>query len=187
MKKLPGKRRDVGLFGIITRSDLQEILVRARAGQGAGPGGYVRNPENAIRDAALIAWEYESGKRVSEFTGRKYHEDLYIGLTMDKWRISRVGGESVLQFYIRILKRGRRKKICSKCNTKNGAESKYCRGCGHNLQDIAYDYHMKEVWKWKDLLLEDPLLNIFWIGFSTCKPKIINAESSQLAANMPDE
>jgi hypothetical protein len=120
---MPGKRRDVALFGIISRAAFAEILKKARAGLGSGsPLGYVREPENAIRDAALLAWEYLSGKRVSEFTGRQYYEDLYIGLTMDKWRISKVGDKDVLQFYIRILKRGRRKK--SAPNAKPRTEPK---------------------------------------------------------------
>ena len=154
---MPGKRRDIESFGIGNRSDIQEILTNARAGQGSGcPEGYVRNPENAIRDAALVAWEYISNKRVSEFTGRKYHDDVYVGLTMDKWRLNKVGEKGVLQFYIRILKRGRRHKICSKCKTKNGAESKFCRTCGLPLAEIPFDYHLKEVWKWKDIRLDDP-------------------------------
>lgn len=165
---MPGKRRDVALFGIISRAAFAEILKKARAGLGSGSElGYVREPENAIRDAALLAWEYLSGKRVSEFTGRKYYNDVYIGLTTDKWRISKVGEKEVLQFYIRILKRGRRKKICPECQTKNGTENKYCKACGASLQNAEFDYHMKEVWKWKNILLNDPFTTyiVEWLNY----------------------
>ena len=153
----PGRQRDVALFGVINRTDFHVILKKARAGQGSGNEfGYVREPENAIRDAALLAWEYLSGKRISEFVGRQYYDDLYIGLTMEHWRISKIANKDVLQFYIRILKRGRRKRLCTQCKTENASASKFCKDCGASLNDATYTFKAKEIWKWKDLLLEDP-------------------------------
>ena len=154
---MPGHRRDVALFGIITRTEFAEILLKARKGLGSGSElGYVREPENAIRDAALLAWEYLSGKRVSEFTGRHYYEDTYIGLTMDKWKVSKIGDADVLQFYVRILKRGRRKKICPGCQARNSTGNTFCNKCGASLKDAQLDGKLKEVWKWKNLGLSDP-------------------------------
>jgi integrase len=154
---LPGKRRDIQLFAIINRSDYAKILKKARAGYGSGSEtGYAREPDNAIRDAALLAWEYLSGKRVSEFVGRKYYDDLYIGLTMDKWKISKIGDTEVLEFYIRILKRGRRKRKCIDCETENSSEAKFCQNCGINLKDAKTIFNAKEVWKWKAIRLDDP-------------------------------
>lgn len=169
---MPGQRRDVALFGIITRTEFAEILLKARAGFGSGSElGYVREPENAIRDAALLAWEYLSGKRVSEFVGRIYYEDTYLGLTMDKWKISKVGDVDVLQFHIRILKRGRRKKICPSCQLRNATENKFCRSCGSSLADAQFDTKLKEVWKWKDLDLRDPftVYILEWLNYLKAK------------------
>lgn len=154
---MPGHRRDVALFGIIRRSDFAEILKKARAGLGSGSElGYVREPQNAMRDAALLSWEYLSGKRVSELVGRKFGEDVYGGVTMADWKISKVGETDVLQFHVRILKRGRRKKLCPNCQTKNPTGNKFCKSCGASLENAVLDSHLKEVWKWKDLRLDDP-------------------------------
>jgi len=154
---MPGQRRDTELFGIITRTEFATILEKARKGLGSGSElGYVREPENAIRDAGLLAWEYLSGKRVSEFVGRKFYDDLYIGLTMDKWKLNKVAGVDVLQFYVRILKRGKRKKVCSSCQVLNPAGNKFCKACGANLMQASYDSHLMEVWKWKNIRLDDP-------------------------------
>jgi hypothetical protein len=154
---MPGRRRDVALWGIIRRSDFAEILKKARAGLGSGSEqGYVREPENAIRDAALLAWEYLSGKRVSEFVGRVYYEDTYLGLLMDRWKITKVGETDVLQFHVRILKRYRRKKLCPRCQEKNPSGHKFCKSCGASLENATWDSHLKEVWKWKDIALSDP-------------------------------
>ena len=165
---MPGKRRDVNSFGIATRTEVQQYLEEARRGLGSGnPNGYSRNPEYAIRDAALLAWEFESAKRISEFVGRKYYEDVYAGLTMDHWKTGKVGDDDVLQFYIRILKRGRRKRVCPSCNQVNSSETKFCRNCGVDLTKAPLTAHFKEVWKWKNLLLSDPFTQYIldWLNY----------------------
>jgi hypothetical protein len=163
-----GRRRDVASFGINTRADLQEILTKARAGLGSGSElGYVREPENAIRDAAFLAWEYISGKRVSEFVGRKYLDDIYVGLTMDHWKISKVGNTEVLQFYIRTLKRNRRKQLCPSCQTLNASKAKFCKDCGHTLTGSEVTVKTKEIWKWKDIRLSDSFAHYIldWLNY----------------------
>lgn len=153
---MPGTRRDVELFGIITRTDFLELLKKARAGLGSGSElGYVREPDNAIRDAALLAWEYLSGKRVSEFVGRQYYDDIYIGLTMDHWRITKIGDRELLQFYIRILKRYKRQKKCLQCQTINPSGNGFCKKCGTSLLKAEFSNKIKEIWKWKDLATDD--------------------------------
>lgn len=169
---MPGQRRDVALFGIITRTAFAEILLKARAGLGSGSElGYVREPQNAIRDAALLSWEYLSGKRVSEFVGRHYYEDTYLGLTMDKWKISKIGETTVLQFYVRILKRGRRKKICPGCQARNSSSNVFCNKCGAGLQSAQLDSKLKEVWKWKNLDLSDSFTTYImeWLNYLQAK------------------
>ena len=165
---MPGTRRTPDSFGTANRTQQAEIIKRARQGLGSGnPEGYIRNPEYAIRDAALLAWEVESGKRVSEFVGRKYFDDVYVGLTTDHYRISKVGDVDVLQFYIRILKRGRRKRVCLTCNTKNAPSSKFCHQCGADLTKGLIVANSKEVWKWKNLLLSDPFTQYIldWLNY----------------------
>ncbi len=170
---LVGKKRRSGRdFPVITRLEFAEYLKKARAGLGSGSEhGYAREPENAIRDAALLAWEYVSGKRVSEFTGRIYYEDVYPGLTMDHWRIGKTGEADVLQFYIRILKRGRRKKVCPGCHETNSSESGFCRKCGASLQNAQLEGKLQEVWVWKDLPLDDPFTAYIleWLNYLKAK------------------
>ena len=96
-------RRSAEYFGIINRSDFEEILIEARKGKGSGnENGYIREPQNAIRDSALLAFEYITGKRISELVGRDYFDDVYLGLTMDRIRLTTIGETQVLQFKVRI-------------------------------------------------------------------------------------
>ena len=165
---MPRPRRNIALFRIINRTEYAEILKKARAGLGSGSErGYVRQPENAMRDAGLAAWEYLSGKRISEFVGRKYMNDLYVGLTMDHWRIGKIADVDVLQFYIRILKRGRRKKLCPTCKAKNPSDGKFCKSCGGSLEQAQFSFNAEEIWKWKDLRLDDPFTTYImeWLNY----------------------
>jgi hypothetical protein len=163
------ERRNSDTFGIYNRTQIAEILANARKGLGSGnPNGYVRNPEYAIRDAALEAFEYILGKRVSEFTGRKYYEDVYAGLTTDHCRIGKDGPDDVLQVYIRILKRSKRKKECPTCKKLCSCDSKFCPGCGTDIsKQPKTAAHMKEVWKWKTIRLSDPfsVYIIEWLSY----------------------
>jgi hypothetical protein len=173
-------RRTSDTFGIYTRTQIAEILEKAKAGQGSGnPNGYVRNPEYAIRDAALEAAEYLLGKRVSEYTGRKYYEDTYSGLTV-QWnpdgtfakeshvRIGKDGPDDVLQFYVRILKRAKRKKKCLDCQKLCDCQAKFCPQCGADILKIPKTAaHMKQVWKWKNISLSDPFTKYIldWLNY----------------------
>lgn len=168
-RKLTGKRRNADDFGVINRTDFEKILINARHGKGSGnENGYVREPQNAIRDTALLAFEYITGKRISELTGRKYFKDLYLGLTFpDNVRLTTIGEFQVLQYKVRILKRGRRKKKCLRCEQKNASTSAFCRGCGASLANSELIKPTKEVWKWKNISLDDPFSKyvLEWIHY----------------------
>lgn len=157
-------------IGIKTRSEMEQIILSARKGKGSGnPNGYVREPQNAIRDAALLAFEFEAAKRVSEFTGRKYFDDVYAGLTMEHIRYSKTGSTEVLQFKVRILKRGRRKKECLRCKKTSSRESQFCRHCGASLKNAELVTPKKQIWKWKDLRTDSPFFKYIkeWLDYLT--------------------
>jgi ribosomal protein L40E len=169
---MPGQRRDAESFGTITRTLYSEILAKARRGEGSGhANGYIRQPELAIRDAALAAWEYLSAKRVGEFVGKKWVDDVYVGLTLDKVRYARVGQDEVLQFYIRILKRGKQGKICLRCNTRNTLSNHFCKDCGGSLANAKPTMKVKAIWRWKSILRSDPFCAYIeeWINYLKSK------------------
>lgn len=161
-------RRSADFFGIISRTDFEEILIEARKGKGSGnENGYIREPQNAIRDSALLAFEYITGKRISELVGREYFSDIYLGLTIDRIRLTTIGETQVLQYQVRVLKRGRRKKECLRCKISNSSTTKFCRRCGASLENAELVKPQKEIWKWKSINLDDPFSKyvIEWIRY----------------------
>ena len=152
------QKRGGASFPIYSREEIAAVIDKAYKGLGSGsPEGYTRDPINAVRDAALVSWEYLSAKRVSEFTGRTYFDDVYAGLTMDHIRFSKRGENDLLQYQIRVLKRSKRKRICQSCQTINPNGNQYCKKCGASLANTELDsQHMKQIWVWKEIDMADP-------------------------------
>jgi ribosomal protein L40E len=158
------KRRDQKSFPPITRSEFAKYLEKARAMK------YVRMPELAMRDASLLAFEFLYKTRVSEGVGRVYPEsnrkdlaletvdfrDVYEGVKVSDFKLAEVKGIQVLRVRFRVLKRGRRKKICSSCQKRNALDSSFCRFCGSQLAHAKFDCKLREVWVYDSVRLVDP-------------------------------
>lgn len=105
------KRRNQRSFPPITRSEFVTYLDKARATR------YVRQPELAMRDASLLAFEFLFKTRVSEAVGRVYPEssradmtlesvsfrDVCEGVKVDDFKTSMVKGRDVLRVRFRVL------------------------------------------------------------------------------------
>jgi len=123
-----------------------------------------------MRDASLLAFEFLFKTRVSEAVGRVYPEsnrksltleevsyrDVYRGVRVSDFKITKVKGRKVLRVRFRVLKRGRRKKICSRCEKRNAQDSSFCRFCGFSLKGARFDCKLREVWAWDSVRLDDP-------------------------------
>lgn len=173
------KRRPQKSFPPITRSEFAEYLEKARATR------YVRNPELAMRDASLLAFEFLYKTRVSEGVGRVYPEsnrkdftletvdfkDVYEGVKVGDFQIAKVKGRDVLRVRFRVLKRGRRKKICPGCDKRNAQDSNFCRFCGSSLEAANFDCRLREVWEWDSVRLDDPFVKYIleWLDFLKSK------------------
>lgn len=170
---MPGTKRKVREdFPPISRSDFAKYLEMARNTK------YVRQPELAMRDASLLAFEFLFKARVSEGVGRVYPEskkqqkvavlvDRYEGVTVDDFKVGKVKGVRVLRCRFRVLKRGRRKKVCSHCEKRNALDSKFCRFCGESLDEARFDYKLHEVWEWDSVRLDDPFAEYIleWVEY----------------------
>jgi len=134
-----------------------------------------------MRDASLLAFEFLFKVRVSEGVGRVYPEtntkklrletvafkDVYEGVKVGDFQIVEVKNREVLRVRFRVLKRGRRKKICSNCEKRNAQDSNYCRFCGESLEQGLFDCRLKEVWKYDQVRLDDPFVKYIleWLDY----------------------
>jgi len=193
------KRRSQQSFPPITRSEFAKYLERARATQ------YVRQPELAMRDASLLAFEFLYKTRVSEGVGRIYPEsnrkdlmletvdfkDVYEGVKISDFQIAKVKDTDVLRLRFRVLKRGRRKRICLQCQKRNAQDSSFCRFCGATLDRSKFDCKLREVWAFDSVRLDDPFVTyvLEWIEYlaqpyfrcSKCNEKVrITPSESQV-------
>lgn len=170
---LVGRRRKVReAFPPITRSEFAKHLEDARATE------YVRQPELAMRDASLLAFEFLFKTRVSEGVGRTYPEtsreqqqavmvDRYEGVKVTDFQLGQVQRVKVLRCRFRVLKRGRRKQVCPACENRNSLDSSFCRFCGESLEGARFDYKMQEVWVWDEVELSDPFVKYIleWLEY----------------------
>lgn len=172
---MPGSRRNQKSFPPITRSEFAEYLEKARSTHYAG------QPELAMRDASLLAFEFLFKTRVSEAVGRVYPEanrkdlelqlvaekDVYEGVTVNDFQITKVKDSDVLRVRFRVLKRGRRKKICPSCQKRNAQDSSFCRFCGSSLEVAKFDCRLREVWAFDSVRLEDPFVEYIleWLNY----------------------
>jgi ribosomal protein L40E len=125
-----------------------------------------------MRDASLLTFEFLFKTRVSEEVGRVYPEsnrsdlaleavsfkDVYEGVRVNDFKIAKVRGIEVLRARFRVLKRERRKKICSDCEKRNAQDSSFCRFCGSSLKVGKFDCKLREVWAWDNIRLGDPFV-----------------------------
>ena len=167
-----GVRRKQESFPPITRKKFAEYLEKARSTK------YVRQPELAMRDASLLAFEFLFKARVSEGLGRVYPEtkkqregvaflDKYEGIKVSDFKVATVKGVKVLRVRFRVLKRGFRKKVCTRCDKKNNQNSSFCRFCGASLKSAKYDCRLREVWTFDSVRVDDPFVRYIleWIGY----------------------
>jgi len=138
-----------------------------------------------MRDASLLAFEFLFKTRVSEAVGRTYPEssrsdlklemiefsDVYEGVKVDNFQIVKVKGRQVLRARFRILKRGRRKKICKNCDKRNAQDSKFCRLCGTSLENAQFDCRLREIWEYDSVRLDDPFVKYIleWLDYLKSK------------------
>jgi len=176
---LGAKRRNQKTFPPITRSEFAKYLEKAQATR------YASQPELAIRDASLLAFEFLFKTRVSEAVGRVYPEsnrkdltfdrvdfrDVYEGVKVSDFQIAKVKGRDVLRVRFRVLKRGRRKRICHICEKRNAQDSSFCRFCGSSLDAAKFDCKLREVWEWDNVRLDDPFTAYIleWLDFLKSK------------------
>lgn len=87
--------------------------------------------EQQMRNKALIAMLYLSGRRISEIVGL----EAYEGLTTNNIVVGKIGERQVLRFKVRILKK------------------------------------QSEVWRWKNLLMNDPFMKylLAWLRYLKAK------------------
>jgi len=169
---MAGKKRRATDFPNITRSEFAKILEKARNTR------YVRCPYLAMRDASLIAFEFLFKTRVSEGVGRVFPEDRkdrqrskfldkYEGVRLDDFEVATVRGREVLRCRFRVLKRGCRRKICEKCNTRNDLSANFCKKCGSTLAKVKFDSRLKEHYMWDSVRLDDPFAYyiVEWLDF----------------------
>ncbi|MEM2111977.1 MAG: zinc ribbon domain-containing protein [Candidatus Bathyarchaeia archaeon] len=172
MPFIAGKRRRADSFPNITRAEFAELLERARSTQ------YPFAPELSIRDASLLAFEFLFKTRVSEGLGRIYPEDrrtrerstdidIYEGVKVSDFQVATVQGKEVLRCRFRVLKRGRRKKVCPSCDQRNALDSHYCRKCGSDLSAARYSSRLKEIYVWDSVRLDDPftIYILEWLNY----------------------
>ncbi|MEM2112221.1 MAG: hypothetical protein QXX08_10175 [Candidatus Bathyarchaeia archaeon] len=172
MTFVAGKKRRVDSFPNITRAEFAELLEKAKNTQ------YPFAPELSMRDASLLAFEFLFKTRVSEGLGRIYPEDrrvrerstdidIYEGVKISDFQIATVQGKEVLRCRFRVLKRGRRKKICSLCNQKNALGSHFCCKCGSDLAQARFSSRLKEIYIWDSVRLDDPfiLYILEWLNY----------------------
>jgi ribosomal protein L40E len=131
-----------------------------------------------MRDASLLAFEFLFKTRVSEGLGRIYPEDKrirersteidnYEGVKVSDFQVATVKDREVLRCRFRVLKRGRRKKICPSCDNRNALDSHYCRKCGSDLARAQYGSKLKEVYTWDSVRLNDPFIAYIlnWLSY----------------------
>jgi len=131
-----------------------------------------------MRDASLLAFEFLFKTRVSEGLGRIYPEnrrirersieiDKYEGVKASDFQTATVKGKEVLRCRFRVLKRGRRKKVCPSCDQRNALDSHYCRKCGSDLLDARYGSRLKEVYVWDSVRSDDPFIAYIleWLNY----------------------
>lgn len=169
---MAGQKRSAIDFPTVTRSEFAEILENARNTV------YVRQPHLAKRDASLIAFEFLFKTRVSEGVGRTFPEsasaqkqtlivDNYEGVKLDDFEISRIKGREVLRCRFRVLKRGRRKRICANCGCLNGLDAKFCKECSDSLEYVMFDARLKKHYVWDSVRFDDPFVYyiVEWLDF----------------------
>ena len=143
MKRIAGKRRRADSFPNMTRAEFGDILEKAKNTP------YPFMPELGMRDASLLAFEFLFKTRVSEGLGRIYPEDKkirersieidkYEGVKVSDFQVAAVKDREVLRCRFRVLKRGRRKKMCPLCDQRSALDSHYCRKCGSDLAAAQY-------------------------------------------------
>jgi hypothetical protein len=134
-----------------------------------------------MRDASLLAFEFLFKARVSEAVGRVYPEssrrelrledvvfrDIYEGVKVSDFQIVKVKGREVLRVRFRVLKRGRRKKVCPACEKRNAQDSNFCRFCGASLEKAKFDCKLREVWEYDSVRLDDPFVKYIleWLNY----------------------
>ena len=177
---MAGRRRKVREeFPPITRSEFAKYLEEARATK------YVRQPELAMRDASLLAFEFLFKTRVSEGVGRTYPEttrlqqqavmvDRYEGVKVTDFELGKVKGVQILRCRFRVLKRGHRKQVCPACKKRNSLDSSFCRFCGESFHETMIDYTLQEVWEWDSVPLSDPFVRYIleWLDYLRGKGRL---------------
>lgn len=171
-----GRRRLVNEFPTPTLTEFETYLQKARNTI------YVRQPELAMRDASLLAFEFLFRVRVSEAVGRVYpqskklrdaavHIDKYEGVQLEDFQIGKVKGKKVLRVKFRVLKRGRKRKLCDECNVANANRAKFCAFCGKELREAIVDYRLKEFWEWDSVRLDHPFVHYImeWLNYLNAK------------------
>ena len=137
------------IFGLIDKVDQQTYGYSIKGG--------LSPDEQTLRNKALVAMLYLSGRRISELLGRAYHEDVYSGIQIGDLQLGRIGRHEVLRVHIRILKKGTRKKKCPACTRLNPSDSIVCSRCSRDLTTVKPSGKLKEVFVWKNIRTEDPL------------------------------
>jgi len=164
------RRRNQRSFPPITRGEFAKYLQKARVTR------YVRQPELASRDASLLAFEFLFVCRVSEAVGRVYprdpqerasanYVDDYQGVTIKDFKVHTVRGNKVLQVKLRILKRGRKRKLCPNC--EKSVSGNFCKACGATLKDARIDYRIPEVYEYSSVSVDHPFAKYIlnWLNF----------------------
>lgn len=166
-----GKRRAIDTFPTPTITEFEEKYVKKALRR-----KYSRQPELAIRDAALLVFEFLYRCRVSEIVGQTYPRnkedqakanvvDVYEGITIRDVQVTKVKTRKVLRVKFRILKRGRRKLSCTNCGKATTGE--FCRYCGSKLDPSKIDYNRPKIWEYSSVRLDHPLMKYIlrWIQY----------------------
>lgn len=108
-------RRTTEGLSPVRRSYIQTLLDKVDiAKYGYSIKGGLTPGEQRLRNKALIALLYLSGRRISEFVGRVYkygdgRVDVWEGVTVEDFRKGSLEGKEILRVRFRVLKRGKAK------------------------------------------------------------------------------